>query len=126
MTTETPDYVVFQSELEKFLSKYLPVDGSGKMTGNFKIDDYLTLTCTENRSYFYTKDSAGKSTVLETLSPGGIDDISRLIEIRVTDSGSPYFGAYKIFGEHNITCGTSDITAGTSALATGCYYDVYK
>ena len=33
---------------------------------------------------------------------------------------------YKLYGEHNITAGTSDITAGTSELANGCYYDVYE
>lgn len=34
--------------------------------------------------------------------------------------------SYALYGEHNVTCGTADITAGTTALTTGCYYDVYK
>ena len=33
---------------------------------------------------------------------------------------------YKIFGEHNITCGDTDLTSGTSALATGCIYQMYE
>lgn len=33
---------------------------------------------------------------------------------------------YNIYGEHNITAGTTDLTAGTSALATGCIYQVYE
>ena len=32
---------------------------------------------------------------------------------------------YKVYGEHNITAGTTDITAGSSALTSACYYDVY-
>lgn len=35
-------------------------------------------------------------------------------------------GTYNLYGEHNITCGTADLTSGTSALATGAYYDVYS
>lgn len=33
---------------------------------------------------------------------------------------------YKIYGTHNITKGTADLTAGTSELATNCIYLVYE
>ena len=33
---------------------------------------------------------------------------------------------YRIYGEHNVTRGTSDLTAGSSALNTGCIYLVYE
>lgn len=33
---------------------------------------------------------------------------------------------YKIYGEHNITTGTSPLIAGTSTLATGCIYEQYE
>lgn len=31
-----------------------------------------------------------------------------------------------VYSTHNVTAGTTDLTAGTSALETDCYYDVYK
>lgn len=33
---------------------------------------------------------------------------------------------YKLYGEHNITKGTTDLTAGTSELKDGCIYLVYE
>ena len=33
---------------------------------------------------------------------------------------------YRIYGQHNITAGTTELTAGTSELADGCYYFQYE
>lgn len=32
---------------------------------------------------------------------------------------------YNVFGEHNITAGTTNLTSGTSSLTTGCIYQQY-
>lgn len=33
---------------------------------------------------------------------------------------------YKLYGEHNVTASTTDLTAGTSALKNGCFHLVYE
>lgn len=35
-------------------------------------------------------------------------------------------GYYKIYGEHNVTAGTSDLTAASSPLVNGCIYQMYS
>ena len=48
---------------------------------------------------------------------------SRLL-YEVSDSGS--YHLYKVYGEHNITRGTTDLIAGTSVLEEGCIHIVYE
>lgn len=52
------------------------------------------------------------------------EDISE--SLKVTERIDGVDKSYKIYGEHNITSGTTDLTAGTSELPSGHIYLVYE
>ena len=80
-------------------------------------------------------DNLGASLIANTVDDAS--DLNNIRNLRVTNSGnlpraiflrdviSGNRTDYNIFGEHNITKGTTDIGAG-SALATGCIHLVYE
>lgn len=120
-------------------SKFLPLDGSVAMSGNLSIEKSEPVTKMKNTSnnrilqntlYNGAVGNADFANYLDTknyrslrISP---ETENRASGVLFCEMKNGEWFAGKMYGEHNITCGTSDITAGTSALATGCYYDVYK
>lgn len=52
------------------------------------------------------------------------EDVSESLKLTERIDGVDH--AYKIYGEHNITSGTTDLTAGTSELPSGHIYFVYE
>lgn len=52
------------------------------------------------------------------------EDVSE--SLKLTERINGVDTAYKIYGEHNITSGTTDLTAGTSELPSGHIYFVYE
>lgn len=51
-------------------------------------------------------------------------DIASVLQIERAVAGKANY--YKFYHSGSITAGTTDLTAGTSALGTDCYYDVYE
>jgi len=112
---------------------------NGTMTGK------LTITANSPNITFNEGDTNNQGTVymnggtLNMQSKNEIDNNSnwRALRIRgshgselpvavfITDRVSDVETNYKIFGEHNITAGTTALTSGTSALTTGCIYQQY-
>lgn len=74
----------------------------------------------ETPDYFYTRSNP------PTASDVGAVPLDGSVAMSGALKGTDGTNTYQYYGEHNVTCGTSDITAETTALATGCYYDVYK
>ncbi len=91
----------------------LPISG-GTLTGN------LTL---KGASNYGTKINLGNGDLVHISEPA--DDVMELKakEIRLVTTASP---ALKLNGTALIGAGTTDLTAGSSALATGCIYCVYE
>lgn len=52
------------------------------------------------------------------------EDVSESLKLTERINGVDH--AYQIYGEHNITSGTTDLTAGTSELPSGHIYFVYE
>lgn len=118
-------------------SKFLPLDGSVPMSGNLTVNKRnpeVILRNTEHNRYadiyipnseivniqnrqdsknysgFYIKKESNK-----TESVVGLELMSNGIN-----------NTYNIYGEHNVTKGTSALTAGSSALSNGCIYLCYE
>lgn len=115
----------------------LPLTG-GTLSGNLTIEKsspYLYLNnSTQGRTLSVymagddtaalanRKDSNNYHGLYLTPETSGKEKILRLM--RKENGGSAEY--YNVYGEHNITKGTSDLTAGTSTLTTGAIYLVYE
>lgn len=51
------------------------------------------------------------------------EDVANMFRLQKIVDGTPSY--YNIFGQHNITAGTTALTSGTSALATGSIYQQF-
>ena len=51
------------------------------------------------------------------------EDVANMFRLQKMVDGTPSY--YNIFGQHNITAGTTALTSGTSALATGSIYQQF-
>lgn len=80
-----------------------------------------------NTAQFESWNVAANSTnrrVLELRNSTGQTNVKRALTLndRIDDTDTGYL----IYGSHNITKGTSDLTAGSSSLDTDCIYLVYE
>ena len=107
---------------------FLPIEG-GTVTGTeiginnnrgkvFASGNVTRLYATENPS-----DTANQR-YFNLFSQFFKEDISESLKVTERIDGADK--SYKIYGEHNITSGTEDLTAGTSALPSGNIYLVYE
>ena len=114
----------------------LPLSG-GTLSGNLHINKTFPINKLTNsdNNYSLQLQMAGD----KTAGMYNIKDNDNAIGIYLTDTiESPeravrlshkYNGTakyYNVYGEHNITKGTTDLTAGTSTLTTGAIYLVYE
>lgn len=85
------------------------VFASGNVTRLYATEDPAD---TSNQRYFNLFSQFFKEDIAESL--------------KVTERINGVDKSYKIYGEHNITSGTSDLTAGTSELPSGNIYLQYE
>lgn len=101
----------------------LPLDGSKSMNGsiNFRGSNFTN-------KYFEVRPQEDGNMLIggkirdvgKWLSLHGGVELKRFLKIIYNST------EYNIFGEHNVTNGNTDLTAGTSALASGCIHLVYE
>lgn len=119
---------------------YVRLDGKSTMTDSLKVNrsayPQFYLTSNQNSEWYNGRIMVGdKNLVLELrqsesdsnkigISLFGNNSLEKQLQFRkVVDDTYTY---YNIYGTHNLTCGTADLTAGTSALNTSCIYLVYE
>ena len=129
---------------QSILDNYLPLNG-GKLTGNLFLEtsgDYprfiISNSTTKRGARLELQDSDGsiviscddlnnynskKSIIL--FNPETCNNIQDMLSIAIFKPDENLEAWYKIYGEHSITAGTSDLTAGTSYLGSGCIYQVH-
>lgn len=90
-------------------------NNTGKMVANgnmFRVYTTENPSDTQNQRYLNFYSQYFKEDVSESL--------------KLTERINGVDTSYKIYGEHNITSGTTDLTAGTSELPSGHIYFVYE
>ena len=134
--------------IDPFIEVYNPngfvsLDGAKPMSNNLHVDKTSNPAVSLNDTTTGTRVvvmNEGQSASLSCQEVAG--DTSNLRKLYVRNAKGTYktlaeavqlsetiasnLKLYTIYGSHNVTAGTTDITAGTDALATDCYYDVYK
>ena len=132
--------------IEDWTEMYLPLTG-GTVTGTVTVSNNDPLIRLEDTSVGSRSaiNNAGHSTVITMYPVGGSSDNYRAVYIRdnagsytaleravelydvyTNADGSSSKTMYKMLGTHNVTAGTTDLTAKSSALTTGCIYQVYE
>lgn len=103
-------------------TKFLPLAG-GTLYDTLRVDQrdgYIAEIHSYNGDVYLRSTNSSRNDYADLM----VGHNSEPVYVRSKSNGE--YRAYALYGQHNITCGTSDITAGASSLATGCYYDVYE
>ena len=121
---------------EIFTGDAVPLDGSKAMTGDLSIEKsyprlHLKIPSTgRSLDFLATDDYVEVVTKLNTTNYRGIRIKPETAELENSLNLHEIVGGavenYKIYGEHNITKGTTDLTAGVSALKDGCIHLVHE
>ena len=118
--------------ISEWTTGFIPLDGSVPMSGKW-LELYL------NYAYVFANENQIQIGARTTQTSGKTDDNTRFLALR----NSNYVGSlknalaltsvvngvksdYNIYGEHNVTKGTTDLTAGSSALGNSCIHLVYE
>lgn len=123
--------------LEGRFNEYLPLKG-GTLTGNLQIEKttpevimvhttsgrYLNVYVSGDGNIYFRNALNSNTRTSLYLMPETATDWTRAVRLQKMINGTADY--YNIFGEHNVTCGTADLTAGTSPLSKGSIYQVYK
>lgn len=142
MTTETPDYLVFKSDLEEITAEKIGavpmLDGNYASAGGLKVENGISKTffnyATDGFAWYSNPDINDSLTFATFMVVPSGDDNEEIIQAnaitlmvsRKKQNGLPESKRVKIYGEHNVTSGTTDLTAGVSPLGKGCIHIVYE
>lgn len=142
MTTETPDYLVFKSDLEEITAEKIGavpmLAGNYASAGGLKVENGISKTFfnydADGFAWYSNPDINDSLTFATFMVVPSVDDNEEIIQEdaitlmvgRMKQNGLPESKRVKIYGEHNVTSGTTDLTAGSSPLAKGCIHIVYE
>lgn len=126
---------------------FVPLSG-GTMSGKLTIDgnrDWEHLDMVDSKDVMYRlrggSDGTSQAQFHISVSEDNTNDNRTYINIRrnlastheifsdaliLTNVINGTYTAYKVYGEHNVNCGSTNIYASGGSLTTGCYYDIYE
>lgn len=110
---------------------YLPLTG-GHLNGNLTVPTYLGFNNCEVADYgvgefqIRIKDRTNSANIRYISMPDMTSVAGMSEALKFVDFKDGYYTSCKIYGEHNITAGTTALTAGSSELTTGCIYQQYE
>lgn len=92
--------------------------------GDVTLKTLASISGSDTNIALNIKKDASNIRTLQLLSQSYKSAVQEAIRMQETVSGTAT--SYKLYGEHNVTKGTSGMTAGSSALTTGCVYLQYS
>lgn len=108
-------------------SKFLPLDGSVPMSGELYFYNKLGRIVVNNSTLqLELRKEVGDTSNRRFLNINQMGDNELQKALSFSEIVDGKQTKYNIFGEHNVTKGTTDLTAGTSALGNSCIHLVYE
>lgn len=103
----------------------LPISG-GLLTGSLYLTSSQVQVGGNSNAFLVSASPSGGSNYrqFQITNTDYMPSLDNAVRLRTTESGEAT--VYRIYGEHNVTKGTTDLTAGTSPLADGCIHIVYE